>query len=296
MAWFGPKHSTVQRKLKSSRRNRRGGWLTTITAAAFVAAVAVGGGYWWWKGGDDTPIDTNVLLHTVNRDDFELTITERGEVEAFDVTEVRSLVKSNNTTGNAILRIVPEGTVVKKGDFLVELDSSALDAQRTSQRILVNDAKALEVEAHNNYDVAVISKREYIEGTYIQERQLAESEQFVAEENLNRAKEYFTYSQKLASKGYVNENQLEADRFAVEKALKDLDASKTKLKVLDDFTRPKQISTLESAILIAKAKWDAAQNSFQLETEKLQDLDDQIAKCTMTAPQDGIVKYAPRYR
>ena len=69
-----------------------------------------------------------MLLHTVARDDFELTVTERGEIEAFDVTEIRSLVKSNNTTGNAILKIVPEGTAVKKGDFLVELDSSALAA------------------------------------------------------------------------------------------------------------------------------------------------------------------------
>lgn len=274
-------------------RASRCGWLTTATAAGLVILlVAVGGGLWWWSGRDDSPDDTNVLLHKVGRDDFELSITERGEVEAFDVTEIRSLVKSKNTSGIAILRIVPEGTRVKKGDFLVELDSSALDAERTGQKILVSDAKAAEVEAHNNYDVAVIAKREYLEGTYLQERQTAESEQFVAEENLNRAKEYFAYSQKLASKGYVNENQLEADRFAVEKANKDLDAAKTKLKVLDEFTKPKQVSTLESAILIAKAKWEAAQNSHQLELEKLEDLDDQIAKCTMTAPEDGVVKYA----
>jgi len=64
----------------------------------------------------------------------------------------------------------------------------------------------------------VITKREYLEGTYLQDRQAIESELFVAEENLNRAKEYFAYSQKLASKGYVNENQLEADRFAVARA------------------------------------------------------------------------------
>ena len=125
-------------------------------------------------------------------------------------------LKSNNTTGNAILRIVPEGTVVQEGDFLVELDSSALQTQRTSQKILVNTAKAAEVEAKNTYDTAVIAKREYLEGTYLQERQTIESELFVAEENLNRAKEYFTYSQKLAAKGYVNENQLEADRIAVD--------------------------------------------------------------------------------
>jgi HlyD family secretion protein len=276
------------------RRARvRTGWSTLTLVAAMVAAffVTIGLG-WWLFVSRDSGTDESILLHTVARSDFELAITERGEVEAFDVTEIRSLVKSNNTSGNAILRIVPEGTQVKKGDFLVELDSSSLSSQRTSQQILVNDAKAAEVEAHNNYDVALIAKREYLEGTYLQDRQTAESEQFVAEENLNRAKEYYAYSQKLASKGYVNENQLEADRFAVEKSKKDLDAAKTKLKVLDDFTKPKQVSTLESAVLIAKAKWDAAQNSDQLEISKLQEIDDQIAKCTMVAPQDGVVKYA----
>jgi HlyD family secretion protein len=275
------------------RLQERTGWFTTVTATALVAVIlATGGGLWLWLQSGDSSDDENILLHKVQRDDFELTITERGEIDAFDVTEIRSLVKSNNTAGNAILRIVPEGTLVKKGDFLVELDSSALASQRTSQQILVNDAKALEVEAHNNYDVAVIAKREYLEGTYLQDRQLIESELFVAEENLNRAKEYYTYSRKLASKGYVNENQLEADRFAVEKANKDLDAARTKLKVLDEFTKPKQASTLDSAILIAKAKWEAAQNSYKLELDKLADNDDQIAKCTMTAPQEGVVKYA----
>lgn len=274
-------------------RRPRTGSLTGLSVAAFLTVLVVaGGGAWWWWQSRNASNDDVVLLHTVDRDDFELTVTERGEIEAFDVTEIRSLVKSNNTTGNAILRIVPEGTVVKKGDFLVELDSSALASQRTSQKILVNAAKAAEVEAHNNYDVAVIAKKEYLEGTYLQERQTIESELFVAEENLNRAKEYFAYSQKLALKGYVNENQLEADRFAVEKANKDLDTAKTKLKVLDEFTRAKQVSTLESAIQIAKAKWESAQNSYQLEVEKLSDLDDQIAKCTITAPQDGVVKYA----
>jgi RND family efflux transporter MFP subunit len=267
--------------------------VSLIGATAFLALIAAAsGGAWWWWQHRDTSNGVHVLLHTVERGDFELTVTERGEIEAFDVTEVRSLVKSPTSTGNAILKLVPEGTVVKKGDFLVELDSSTQAAQRTTQKIAVNTAKALEVEAHNTYDTAVIAKREYLEGTNLQERQLIESEMFVAEENLNRAKEYYTYSKKLASKGYVNELQLEADRFAVEKANKDLDAAKTKLHVLDEFTKPKMVSTLESAIQIAKAKWDSAQSSHQLELEKLADLDDQIAKCTIVAPQDGVVKYA----
>ncbi|HEY3392333.1 MAG TPA: hypothetical protein VGK58_06485, partial [Lacipirellulaceae bacterium] len=197
-------------------RTRHGGATIASATALLAVLLATGGGVWWWMASRDVSRGAEgILLHTVKRDNFELTVTERGEVEAFDVTEVRSLVKSNNTTGSAILRIVPEGTEVKKGDFLVELDSSALRTQRTSQKILVNSAKAAEVEAKNTYDTAVIAKREYLEGTNLQERQTIESEVFVAEENLNRAKEYYAYSQKLASKGYVNELQLEADRFAV---------------------------------------------------------------------------------
>src|SRR5262245_36991806 len=96
------------------RLQERAGWFTTVTATALVAVIlATGGGLWLWMQSGDSSDDENILLHKVQRDDFELTITERGEIDAFDVTEIRSLVKSNNTAGNAILRIVPEGTLVK---------------------------------------------------------------------------------------------------------------------------------------------------------------------------------------
>jgi HlyD family secretion protein len=263
-----------------------------VTAAALAVLIAAGSGAWWWLQHRGATDGSSILLHTVEPGDFELTVTERGEVESDDVTEVRSLVKSNNTAGMSILRIVPEGTEVKKGDFLVELDSSALNAERLTQQVAVNTAQAAVVEAHNLYETAVISKQEYLEGTYVQERQTVESTVFVAEENLNRAKEYYSYSQKLAAKGYVNQLQLEADRFAVEKAKKELDAANTQLKVLDEFTKAKMLMQLESDIRIAEAKWEAAKNSYELEAEKLRDIQDQIAKCMIVAPQAGVVKYA----
>lgn len=275
-------------------QNRQRTASSTVVGVSMIAAlvVAAGGGIYWWAQRNGSTDGTDALLHTVARKDFELTVTERGEIESFDVTEVRSLVKSNNSAGAAILRIVPEGTEVQPGDFLVELDSSALEAERTTQLIAVNTAKAAEVEAHNLYETAKIAKLEYLEGTYLLERQTYESEQFVAEENLSRAKDYYLYSQKMAAKGYVNELQLEADRFAVEKANKDLEAAKKKLEVLDAHTKPKMMTQLESDILIGQAKWEAAQNSLKLEQEKLADIEDQIAKCMILAPQAGIVKYA----
>jgi HlyD family secretion protein len=257
-----------------------------------LALCAAGGGAWWWLGRGEYRQTTDAILHNVTRSDFTLDVTERGEIQAGGVTEIKSQVKSKTGAGVPILRIVPEGSEVQEGDFLVELDSSPLQEERVVQKINYNTAQAALVEAKNLYDTAVIAKREYLEGQYVQERQVIESEVFVAEENLNRAKEYYAYSKKLAAKGYVNELQLEADRFAVEKSEKELAAAKTKLMVLDEFTKAKQLITLESAIVTAKAKWDSAQNSFDLEKSKLAEVEDQIAKCTMTAPRAGTVVFA----
>jgi multidrug resistance efflux pump len=268
----------------------RAGFMLWIVSA--ILALSVVGGWWWWSAGDAKPEDDTLILHQVSRGDFSLSITERGEIESAGVTEITSQVKSKNTSGVAILRIVPEGTVVKKGDFMVELDSSAFAEERTTQQIAVNTAEALVVEARNIYETALIAKQEYLEGTYVQERQTIESEVFVAEENLNRAKEYYEYSKKLAGKGYVNQLQLEADKFAVEKSKKELDAAKTKLKVLDDFTKAKMLKQLESDIVIAKSKWESEKSSYDLASAKLQEIEDQIGKCTIKAPRDGTVVYA----
>lgn len=277
---------------KFSRVPRRGAWGLLPLFLLVIVLAGLGGGAWWWTNQNQEDKTTNAILHEVARRDFRLDITERGEIKSGGVTEVRSLVKSKNTTGTAILRIVPEGTQVETGDFLVELDSSALREELTTQKISYNTAKALMVEAKNLYETAIIAKREYLEGTYVQERQVIESEVFVAEENLNRAKEYYEYSKKLAAKGYVNELQLEADRFAVEKSEKELAAARTKLKVLDEFTKAKMLKQLESDIATTEARWESEQNSFELEQSKVADIEDQIAKCTITAPCDGIVVFA----
>jgi HlyD family secretion protein len=274
------------------RRPRpRSGFATFVLIGMGLVALLLGG--WWWVGRarDDGP-STRVVLHKVARDDFALTVTERGQIESAGVTEVLSEVKAKNTAGVSILKIVPEGTVVKKGDFLVELDSSLFREDRNTQQIAVNTAEALVVESRNLYETALIARQEYLEGTYVQERQTIEGEVFVAEENLNRAVEYYEFSKRLAAKGYVNQLQLEADRFAVEKSQKELAAARTKLKVLDEFTRAKMLKQLESDIVISKAKWESDKKSYEVAMEKLQEIDEQIAHCTIVAPKDGIVTFA----
>ena len=279
----------VRRKARTAteRGQTNFGPLALLALLSLTAAS----GYWWWSQADGSG-DTDAILHTVARENFVLEVIERGEIQSAGLNEVRSLVKSKNTAGVAILKIVPEGTRVKKGDFLVELDSSTLREEYTTQQIAVTQVESLVIEARNLYETAQIAEREYLDGTYVQERQTIESEVFVAEENLNRAKEYLEYSKKLAAKGYVNELQLEADQFAVEKSAKELEAAKTKLQVLDEYTKAKTLKQLDSDIAIAKAKWEAQKHSYELELGKLQDIQQQIESCTISAPRDGTVLYA----
>ena len=263
-----------------------------LLLVALLALAAAAGGFYLYTSANQDAGETSLVLHEVAQEDFELTIVERGELEAAGVTEVRSEVKTANQPGLAILRVVDEGAHVKAGDFLVELDSSALDAERITQQNIVNLAEAGVVETRNLYETALIAKREYIEGTYLQERQTIESEAFVAEEDLNRAKEYYQFSKKLAAKGHINELQLEADKFAIEKSAKELEAAQTKLRVLDEFTKAKMEKQLDSDIVIAEAKWGSAQKNYDLELSRLKEIEDQIAKCTIYAPKDGLVIYA----
>src|SRR5690606_4720337 len=57
-------------------------------------------------------------------------------------------------------------------------------------------------------------------------------------------------------------------------------------------TKPKMLKQLESDIVITEARLGSMQKSFELEIERLAEIDDQIAKCTIHSPKDGTVIYA----
>src|SRR5687767_15617308 len=68
-------------------------------------------------------------FHTVKRGDFMISIVEGGTLEAVNEVIVRSDVEGTAR----IIKMVPEGTYVKKGDLLVELDSSQAQDQVNQQ-------------------------------------------------------------------------------------------------------------------------------------------------------------------
>ena len=248
----------------------------------------------WWVSGTEDSLDTEIqpLFDVVTTSDFVLEFIEPGEIESAENVEIKSEVRSRSSAGTSILEIVPEGTVVKKGDFLVRLDDASLQKDLLRQRISVHQSKATLVKATADVEAAKLALQEYLSGSFRENEEQLESSEFVSKENLRRAQEYLVYSKKLAAKGYVSEAQLEADQFAVEKARKELDLAQTKLEVLRTHSRKAKVNDLNASILTAEARLQSAQNSYELEKTQEVEIEEQIVKCMVLSPAAGEVTYA----
>jgi HlyD family secretion protein len=287
-----PRHRPTNRAA-GLRAGRSRGFVRPLVLAA-LGLLAIGGivasVVLAWRPGEGE--STRPLVYEVRSQEFAFDVVERGEVESSSNVEIRCEVKARNSSGTAILEVIPEGTIVEPGQVLVRLDASALEQERVQQQIACNTAEAALIQSRNMWEAAEIARTEYLEGTFRQEEQTILGEIFVAEENLRRAQQYARYSELLAAKGYITALQLEGDRFAVDKARNDLETARTRLRVLQEYTKEKMLKQFDADIKTAEAKMRGQESSYQLELTKLADIVDQIAKCVVRAPQGGQVKYA----
>ena len=281
-------------KFVNRKKTRRRGFAAAKTLIGLASGGLVVVGWWLMTAGESEEVLPDALFEQVVRKEFRLEIVEPGEIESAHNVDVLCEVKSRNSAGVNILEIVPEGSQVEKGDFLVRLDDSALQKDLLTQRIDVHQAKALLVQAEADYEAAKLAMDEYLSGSYRQDLEQLEGAVFVARENLRRAQEYHDYSQKLAVKGYISETQLEADSFAVEKSRKDLDLSLTKLDVLKVHSRKAKVNDLNASIQTAEARLLSRRNSYELEVAQEAEIEEQISKCLIKAPASGEVTYANR--
>lgn len=271
------------------QKNSRSGSALLITVLAVVViAVAALAYYFDWlpfgRGGENIYVDKAV----VKRGDLMVTVTEDGTLESAANVEVKCQVAG----GSSILWIIKDGTEVKKGDKIVELESSLLEDQIIAQQNVLETAKATKIQAENDFSVAKISVKEYEEGNFKKELQEAETQVTIALENLRNAENSLEHSQKMFRKGYLSKLELESQEFAVKRSQLELDSANSAKEVLVKYTKAKTLEDLHSKVATAEAKMNSEIRSYQLEENKLEKLISQKDNCIIYAPQDGMVVYA----
>jgi HlyD family secretion protein len=266
----------------------------------------------------------DVSTFVVERKPLRISVTESGTIQAREQIILKCEVEGRTT----ILKLVEEGTRVKKGDLLVELDASTLLDAKIDQQIRVQNAEAafvgarenlavVENQAKSDVDKATLSLdfakqdlKKYVEGEYLNERKKMESQITLASEELKTAEEKLNWSKKLFEKEYISQTELQIDELSAHKTKLDLELAENNLRLLEDFTHPRNLAQLESDVNQAgmalertsrKAKADVVQaaaelkakeSEFERQKDKLQKNEEQIAKTKIYAPADGLVIYA----
>src|SRR5262249_31852648 len=106
--------------------------------------------------------DNAGALAAVRRADFDAVVISPGWLESSQSTEIRCALERLATGGDVtILRLVDDGTTVKQGEVLCELDSSGYQELVRRQAITVEEARAAHRQAELNLEVARIGLEAY---------------------------------------------------------------------------------------------------------------------------------------
>ena len=248
-------------------------------------------------------IDKLPVFH-VKPGKFSVTVLERGSLESSDNHDAYCLVEGTTT----IIKILPEGTKVKKGQIVCELDSASLRDRLVNQQIAIKKAERVYQEAKLDREIAELAVREYTEGVYQQELAILSGEIAVASSSIRRAQARLARTRAaeqrlkngLLAKGAVAEVMAELDiedRIAtaeqtLEREQIALELANAKRKRLEKYTRGKTTKTLEIAVSRSLSHELATSSARDLEVSKEKKLNKQIAACLIQAPVDGLIVYA----
>lgn len=310
-----------------NRNRQRGATQVKWLAILIVAAVALLTAFILFSG-DDEPTSRalvgNQLTYEVTRGPLSISVSETGSVMSAEPLIIKNDVEGRST----IIYLIEEGTAVKEGDLLVELDGSRFVDQIAEQKIRVENANASFIRATENLAVAKnqaesdVSKAElayrfakedlvkYIEGEYPKQLKEAESKVTLAEEELKQANVRLEGSERLFEKKYISQTELERDQLSAKRSALDLELAKDALNLLKQFEYARRIAQLESDVeqnrmalerAERKAKSDVVQAEADLraktaeyERQQLQLVrqEQNLANTRVVAPQAGRVVYA----
>ena len=294
-------------------------------ASGIAIALVIGlGGAVTARLVDTKPNASALSTFEVQKGPLVISVSTSGTITNREVEVLKSEVEGQTQ----VLSIVPEGTRVKQGDLLVELDGSALQDQLVEQQIQLQNAEASAIGARENFEVvknqaesdvdkaeldfelAKQDLRKYVEGDYPAELKKAQATLTLSKSDLNRAEEKLKGSQRLAEKNFITSIELEADQQSKLKAELDLQLAEESIKVLTEFSNKRMLAELESSVsqtemalerVKRKARADVVQAEADLKAKeaqltqqqgKYEKTTHQIEMTKIFAPADGLVVYA----
>jgi HlyD family secretion protein len=300
-----------------------------IRRAVLVAALG-GAGYAGWKYGlpllmGGNKVDRPVTA-TVARGELKITITDRGELESIDAVQVMCDLKG----GGKLVSIIEEGKRVRKGDEVAKLDTDTLVRQMNEQDVkwqtaeskvksnrsklaqAKNKAESEIAKADLTLTLAKIDLEAYDDpqGEYKKELDKVKGVLELNRKQLKEAEDDIAFTKGLVKDGYAQLEQLRAKELTVQQRRFEVTSAEADVTLLEKFTRKKKITefkakaeeaerelrrtkeTQQSLVDEAESELRAAESTATVEKKQLDYANEQIDRCTIKAPTDGILVYS----
>jgi HlyD family secretion protein len=274
-------------------------WLAGLfVLSALATGIYFGWARWYHRG----PLHEQYVTRAVHRADLFPIRLASGRVESGKRTIIECRleniavgVRGQRLTANGasvLLSVIPEGSVVKRGDVLAELDSSDYEELLRLQRITLERAKADRLQANLDLEIAQLAVREFEDGTVRETIEDFEGKIFLARSEVERANDRLNWSRRMHEKGYIPAATVTSDLFRKDQMALSLTQQEAAYALFKKFTAPKTVRELEGAVQGATATLEYQDLRLQRQLERLATLERQVSNCTIRAPHDGFVIYA----
>ncbi|MFC1764453.1 efflux transporter periplasmic adaptor subunit [Planctomycetota bacterium] len=297
-----------------------------MKAIGLLCLLAVVGGAVVWrevKAGARTS-DSTMATFVARRGPLTISVLESGTIKARD----QKILKNEVEGRTSIIYLVDEGTRVKQGDKLVELDASGMMDDKIDQEIYVQNADASFVSARENLavvknqaqsdiDIATLTLefakqdlKKYVSGEYPNQLKAAEEEVTLRQQELVVAQQRYEWSEKLAAEKYMSDTELRDDELKQQRAEQNVILAQNDKNLLTEYTYHRQMAQLESDehqaemalerterkalanVAQAEADLKAKEAELSRQKDKLAKLERQIGNAIIYAPDDGMAIYA----
>jgi HlyD family secretion protein len=289
----------------------------------------------WFLLPHRSPARSDILTHRVKYETLEPILNTHGTLESAQTQDIVCHVKSRirgSTLATTINWVMDEGSLVHHGDRIIEFDSSGIQEDLRTEQITLLKAKSDWEQAEQNCKIvktqnkadietagfaaslADIDLEKYVKGDYVQAHDDVVSRLSQAECDKNMSHDRVAWSERMLKKGFVSHSQVHVDQARQLSAEAVLENVRQELRVLEQYTRKATLYDLESKAadahrtlecvksqaqckeMQARIDRQTKQAIYEQEQHTVRDLEEQIQRCTVTAPCDGTVVYVSQQR
>lgn len=127
-----------------------------------AAIIAIGGGIWWYRS-SATDIGNEVAIQP-KRGTFQVVVTVTGELQAKNSIDIDGPegARAEGIWQMKIARLIPEGTVVKSGDWVADIDKSEVASKLRDAELGIQKAEAQYTQTSLDSALTLSSARDEI--------------------------------------------------------------------------------------------------------------------------------------